>query len=505
VVRPFVCTAIACLAVAACRGPASGSADGASGQDPATRGVVTIAYADPRSGRNADRGIDTIADLVSGQGLIAMSREGRPLPRLAERWDVSPDGRTWRFTLRPNLVFQDGEPITAAAVRKAIAPEPAAGESGTLPGLRDLVAVDAPSPREVVIRLKTPNAFLLEGVAQSPVASANDAAAGPYKVVSRTKGKVTLGRVDGYYGGRPSLDGITIAEYTSQREAWTAMLRGEVDVLYDVSPEAFEFVKESPTAHVATFLRNYVVMLGFNATHPTLGRREVRRALNMAVDRRQIVETAGGGRGVPTTDPIGPNHWARDAAAPAYDVDRAAAAAMLDAARLRRPGPNAGTRFSFNCLVASDSRYERLALLVQRQLLSVDVDMKLEAVPFEELAERLATGKFDAYLGEMISGPGLEFVYMVWHSNPPSPFMRSGYAGANAALDQVRSARTDDETRAAVRALQRTFYDDPPAAFLYWDQASRVVSRRFLLPAGSEDQDIMRFVDRWQLAGASPP
>jgi len=83
--------------------------------------------------------------------------------------------------------------------------------------------------------------------------------------------------------------------------------------------------------------------------------------------------------------------------------------------------------------------------------------------------------------------------------------MRSGYAGANAALDQVRSARTDDETRAAVRALQRTFYDDPPAAFLYWDQASRVVSRRFLLPAGSEDQDIMRFVDRWQLAGASPP
>jgi hypothetical protein len=94
---------------------------------------------------------------------------------------------------------------------------------------------------------------------------------------------------------------------------------------------------------------------------------------------------------------------------------------------------------------------------------------------------------------------------MVWHSNPPSPYVRSGYSGANAALDALRAARTTDETRTALRALQRTFYDDPPAAFLYWDQASRVVSRRFLLPAGSEGQDILRSVDRWQIAAPDGP
>ncbi len=52
-------------------------------------------------------------------------------------------------------------------------------------------------------------------------------------------------------------------------------------------------------------------------------------------------------------------------------------------------------------------------------------------------------------------------------------------------------------------------HDDPPAAFLYWGQASRAVSRRFVLPAG-DDVDILRSVDRWRLvdrraAGAGAP
>ena len=60
-----------------------------------------------------------------------------------------------------------------------------------------------------------------------------------------------------------------------------------------------------------------------------------------------------------------------------------------------------------------------------------------------------------------------------------------------------------------VHALQRTMHDDPPAAFLYWEQASRAVSRRFVLPAG-DDVDILRSVDRWRLvdrraAGAGAP
>jgi peptide/nickel transport system substrate-binding protein len=502
VVRPFICTALLCL-VAACGSdvrPATARPGPGTAAD-----TVAVAYADPRSRADRERGLDILVGLLADERLVGLTKDGRPEPRLAERWDVSPDGLTWRFTLRAGLTFQDGTPITSAEARAAIAPDPATPPNRTPPGLRDIVSIETPTPREVVVRLKRPNAFLLEGLNLSPVTGANNSGAGPFRLDSRAPGKVTLRRFEQYYRGKAAVAGITIGEYGSQREAWTAMMRGEVDVLHDVTPDAFEFVKESPNAHVASFLRPYVIALTFNMAHPLLGRREVRQALNMAIDRTIVIDSVAGGRGVPAVDHIWPNHWARDAAAPAFTFDPAAARAALDAAGLRTKG-SAGRRerFSFTCLVQADPRFERLALLIQRQLLGIDVDMRLEAVPISEFPARVASARFDAFLGELIAGHGLGFTYLLWHSTPP-PFIRTGYKGADAALDRVRDARTDDDLRTAVHALQQAMHDDPPAVFLYWAQASRAVSRRFILPAG-DDLDILRSVDRWKLvdAGAAP-
>jgi peptide/nickel transport system substrate-binding protein len=508
VARPFVCTALLCLAAAACKPPAGGPA--AALAPGAASDIVAVAYSDPRSREDGERALEILVGFFADERLVALGRDGRPEPRLAERWEMSPDGLTWRFTLRQGLVFQNGQPITSTDARAAIVPDPQAPDSAVTPGLRDLVAVETPTPREMIIRLKRPNAFLLEGLNLSPVTGEGDSGAGPFRLDTRTPGKVTLRRFDRYYRGRSDLAGVSIAEYPSQREAWSAMMRGDVDVLYDIAPDAFEFVKESPNAHIASHLRPYVIALTFNMAHPRLGRRDVRRALNQAIDRTRLIDAVVGGRGVPAVDHIWPNHWARDAAAPAFVFDPAAARTALDAAGLRRKaGSRTPSRFSFTCLVQADPRYERLALLIQRQLLTVDVDMRLEAVPLSAFRPRVASGKFDAFLGELIASHGLSFTYMWWRSTP-EPFIRTGYAGADAALERVRAARTDDDLRQAVRDLQRTMHDDPPAAFLYWGQASRAVSRRFVLPAAGDDVDIMRTVDRWRLvdrpaAGAGAP
>jgi peptide/nickel transport system substrate-binding protein len=504
VVRPFVCTALLCL-VAAC-GPRGGSPAAGTPGSPA-RDIVAVAYSEPNARADDMRGLDVIVGLLADERLVGLSRDGRIEPRLAERWDVSPDGLTWRFTLRPGLVFQNGQPITSADARAAIIVDPAPPENQTAPGLRDVVAIETPTPRELVIRLKRPNALLLEGLNLTSVTGAQESGAGPFRLAAKTPGKATLGRFDRYFRGRSAVAGVSITRYPSQREAWSAMMRGDVDVLYDIAPDAFEFVKESPNAHIATYLRPYVIALAFNMAHPRLGRRDVRRALNLAIDRALIIDTVAGGRGVPAVDHIWPNHWARDTAAPGFAFDPQAARDALDGAGLRRKaGATTPSRFSFTCVVQADPRFERLALLIQRQLLGVDVDMKLEAVPMSSFQQRVATGRYDAFLGEMAASHGLGFTYLWWHSTPPS-LIRTGYAGADAALDRVRAARTDDDLRSAVHDLQRRMHDDPPGVFLYWGQISRAVSRRFVLPAGEDDVDILRSVDRWQIAGpgaASP-
>ena len=185
--------------------------------------------------------------------------------------------------------------MTAAAAKAAITPQQPATESQTPPGLRDVVAVETPAPHEVVVRLKKPNALLLEALNFSPVVSLrHGSAAGPFRRDARTAGKAGLGRFEGYYRGRADLESIShrrvpVAARGLERDAARRRrraLRGCAGGL--------RVRQESPNAHVATFLRPYVTALAFNVGAPGAGPRTVRRALNFAVDRAAVIDGAAG-------------------------------------------------------------------------------------------------------------------------------------------------------------------------------------------------------------------
>ena len=114
------------------------------------------------------------------------------------------------------------------------------------------------------------------------------------------------------------------------RTAWAAMMRGEVDFLYEVGPESREFLESETSVALYPFLRNYVYGVVFNTRHPVLRDPEIRRALNYAVDRSAIVRQAFRGHATAASGPAWPLHWAYDAAAASYPYDPARAAAALE-------------------------------------------------------------------------------------------------------------------------------------------------------------------------------
>jgi hypothetical protein len=174
---------------------------------------------------------------------------------------------------------------------------------------------------------------------------------------------------------------------------------------------------------------------------------------------------------------------------------------MLDARfPVRKTGDGSmPSRFQFTCLVYEP--FERLGLVVQRQLADVGIDMKMELVPLEVLAPRAVTGDYDAFIFEMASARSLSFPYQFWHSStPPMRLPSIGYAGADAALDQIRYAATDDAIRAGVAALQEAFRTDPPAVFIAWSESARAVSRRFDVPV-NPGEDVFHSIARWRAAG----
>jgi ABC-type transport system substrate-binding protein len=156
-------------------------------------------------------------------------------------------------------------------------------------------------------------------------------------------------------------------------------------------------------------------------------------------------------------------------------------------------------RFAFRCLLPEDPALERTALVVQKQLYDVGVDMQIVTVPVRELGARVAAGDFEAFLIEMTSGRSLAWVYRFWHSPAPGlpPTINSGYRAADAALERMRAAVDDAEVRGAVADLQRVLYEDPPAVFLAWGAVSRAVSEAFVVPEDG-GPDIMSSLWQWR-------
>jgi peptide/nickel transport system substrate-binding protein len=452
-------------------------------------------------------GLSAFLPLLSTERLVALQRDGRPEPALAERWERSPDGLTWRLYLRPHLQFHDGTPLDAPHVAAALAPSVARGLRGV--GLREISSITAEGPVTLVFQLRQATSLFLDALSaglpirSSPAATA--VSAGPFQLVSRQSDQIHMRAFKGYFRGQPSIDTVDVLVYPNNRSAWSAMMRGDVDFLYEVAPEAVDFIEQSSRTQVKQAMRPFVYTMDMNLRHPILQRREVRVALNQAVNRTKIIDVVFRGRGYPAGSYLWPYHWAYDHLQPRFRFQPDEASRGLDAAGLPwKPGAQGrpGARFSFECLVPSeDLRYERIALMLQHQLLDVGVDMQLRALPPLEMVKRMAAGDYDAVLLDLVSSSGLHYMYNVWHSRAAGPayVFDSGYAAADEALNGLQAARTDDDTRTAVRAVQRALYEDPPAIFICWAERARAVSNRFLLPA-VPDRDIFATLPEWRVA-----
>ena len=153
---------------------------------------------------------------------------------------------------------------------------------------------------------------------------------GPFRVASLAP-RVELESFKEYYEGTSSVDRVEIKFFSTQRSALTAMMRGEVNFLHEVSRERSSFIEAGGDIRAYPLLRPFTVPLVFNQKHPMLGRREVRVALNEASRPGRSCRQRHARIRAVADGPFWPHHWAYPGAvhAPAYNPK--AAALRLDA------------------------------------------------------------------------------------------------------------------------------------------------------------------------------
>jgi peptide/nickel transport system substrate-binding protein len=447
---------------------------------------------------NADTGLSRIAAALTADQLIAIERDGRPQPRLAQGWRRSSDGLVWTFILPKDAVFHDGSPADAnaiSALMRAAFDEPLFRRRQA--GVGGVPRIRATTNETLQVETTRPRLLLLEDVADLTLGRDTvRGGLGPFIPDKSSDNSLRLRAFDQYFRGKPSISLVEFRSYRSARSAWSAMMRNEIDSLYEVSREAVEFVEREERVKVYPFVRPYVAALLFNVRHPQFKDSRVRKALAQAVDRKTIVASTYRNRARVADGPLSPEHWALTFDAPRQTNDAGAAKKQIlsSGGRLQGGRDEAASRLRFRCLVVTaveTQPFERLAMVLQRQFFELGVDMQPELVSLTDFQRRLATGDFEAALFEFL-GNTPSWVHAFWHSPRAgaAALVNSGYSAADLELDRMWLARDEAELKTALRDVYRKMTDDPPAIFIAWPEVVRAVSTRYEIPV-EPGRDIM--------------
>jgi peptide/nickel transport system substrate-binding protein len=409
--------------------------------------------------------------------LVQLNPDLTVRPDLAEKWDISPDGKTYTFSLRKGVKFHSGRALVAADVKYTF--ERLVDKATASPNASVLVSVDtitAPDDSTVVITLKQADASFLTNLTSPAAVIINKDAVdkngdltkpadgtGPFmfkEYVPNTR--VVLERNPDYYeAGKPYVDGIemTIASDDTSRTA--AVKTGTVDFIEYAPLKDIPSLKGDTSLTLAGDQNTNIRFVGLNVTRKPFSDLKVRQAIAMAVDRDAVLGPAVFGFGTPTLELFPPGYWAGLGTKPA----------PADVAKAKQLLADAGYPNGFSTTILSWSQYSFLsnaAVVFQDQLqqigISADVNLEENAAFIKDYLDN----NFDLTVSGTSAYVDPNDIYLRnFGTGQPSNAVRYSNPKADE-LIAAGVATTDQAKRKQIyQQLQQLLLDDVPWINLY--------------------------------------
>lgn len=325
-------------------------------------------------------------------------------PELAESWEIAADGMSATFRLRRDALFHDGTPVTADDVKWSFDRAVSVGgfptfqmKAGSLEKPEQFEVVDKHTFKVKFLRkdkLTLPDiavpvpAIYNSTLAKKHVTEAdpwamewlknNGAGGGAFKVTTWKPGTETVyERFDNWKSGPlPKLKKIIVREVPSAASQQALLERGDVDIVFDISPKTFKDLadrKNSKVELISTPVENAMWYSAMNVTKPPFNDKRVRQAVAYAVPYQKIMDVAVYGQGIPLFGGAKDDSWPRPTQ---YSQDLAKAKALL---------AEAGYPDGFSTTLSYDQGLsfigEPIALLMQESLATIGIKTTIEKIP----------------------------------------------------------------------------------------------------------------------------
>jgi peptide/nickel transport system substrate-binding protein len=466
---------------------------GCAARQPYGGTVVLASLQDPED-LNPLYYLDTAAPSVGSlvfNSLVTMSEKLEYVPELAQSWQVSQDGRVWSVSLRKGVRFHDGEELTsrdALFTFDAIL-DPATG-SPLAPHYSMVDHVEVTGPYELRFTLKEPYApfpyllfqeivpaHLLEGSEEMASFGRSPVGSGPFRFESWEPGELTLEANEGYFGGRPYLDRLVVKTYPDRARAWSALMAGEAQVVTDLDPEDYRVLEGDSRFRTYGYLDVFYHTLLLNLKDPLLADPRLREALDLCLDRQDLIQSALEGWAEPVSGPFRPGTWPYDPEVPVTPCDRARAAAIFAELGFHDEDGDLilerqGRELALTILAdRGDLVKEAVARRLKWQLLQGGVRAEVELLDPQALfEERLYPGRFQAALLQFNAGADPDkFLSFFWHSSRIGSTNLGSYANpeVDRLIEQGRYTWEPEARKGIYHRIHRLIAADRPALFLY--------------------------------------
>jgi peptide/nickel transport system substrate-binding protein len=410
---------------------------------------------------------------------------GKLVPWLASSWQRV-DSSTLDVTLRKDVTWHDGTPMSPDDVvytfRRLMQRDPKLQVAG--PGFFNFASVDALSDATARLVTADPDPLLekrlaawgawiipatyfqqvgVDAFARQPIGT------GPYRVAEFVPGDhITPAANEGYFEGAPAADTVIFKQITETATRMAAMLNGEVDLMTNLPPDQIGAIQAKSGLNVvqATLANQHI--LSFNQKVKPFDRKEIRQAVNLAIDRKALVDSMRGGNAVETRGFQYEGDDLYDAGRPFTPFDSTRAQQLLS------QGGYAGEQIVYTA--ATPDYYtneDEVGQAVVDMFMQAGINGRLDLVEISQEAPLFAQdsrhirtlsassplGDPDGYFSTDL-GPGTTI-------QSTGQWTASSAAGFNALLAQARVESDSTRRFDLYRQIQEIYADEAPGTTLY--------------------------------------
>jgi peptide/nickel transport system substrate-binding protein len=339
--REFLGRAAALGASAALISSMVGSVEAYAAETPKKGGTLKLGLAGGSTTDSLDPGSYNDSVMIDTghafwNGLVEWSQDGKPVPELAESWEVKTGAAEWIFNIRKGVTFSNGKTLTADDIVYSLNMHRGQTKSGAAGPFKAVSDVKKLSPYQVQVTLASGDADFAYVLTDYHVLVVPDGhkdwskaiGTGGYTMETYDPGVRIIGKRNPNYwkADRAHVDSFDITVINDVGARQNALVTGQVDTINRVDPKAAALVAKNPKLELVRAPGGWHTVISMMQDRAPFDNKDLRLAMKYGIDREQIIKTLFAGYGtigndhpIPKTDP----YWNKDLAQIKYDADKA--------------------------------------------------------------------------------------------------------------------------------------------------------------------------------------